>query len=249
MDWAKEIESARKLQPTHRRRVYGTDKHVIRITLKPDERDHFGGTHDYSRTLLADENLVKTTDLIRRHTAIPVPKVIHHIEGTTVLEMVPGVDLADAWDRISTRQLDGIKHELRGYIKQLWSIPNPFRDQFAVGSLCTTHEILFTVDPTYPQRGPFRTTPEYRTHIPGLFNRTPRFSPNNQPVLDHSDWSQSNIIIHPNLDKIAAIIDWEYAAFIPDPEDMHVGDVPVEEWRRPEWADIFAQLEQPRIDE
>jgi len=39
------------------------------------------------------------------------------------------------------------------------------------------------------------------------------------------DWYQSNIILHPNLDKIAAIIDWEYAGFTPDPRDMHIGDL------------------------
>jgi hypothetical protein len=39
-----------------------------------------------------------------------------------------------------------------------------------------------------------------------------------KPVFDLLDWSRSNIIMHPNGDHAAGIIDWEYAAFIPDPE-------------------------------
>ena len=58
------------------------------------------------------------------------------------------------------------------------------------------------------------------------------------------DWFQSNIILHPNLDGIAGIIDWEYAGFIPDPRGMHVGDIPVEEYGK--WDGIFDGLEMPK---
>src|SRR5436305_1951652 len=132
-----------------------------------------------------------------------------------------GKDLGSVQDQITDRQLAGIKLKLKDYIRQLWAVSNPYSDDFAVGTLCDTYEILFTVNKTYPHRGPFKTTNEYRLHIPELFGRSARFPVNARPVFDHMP---SNIILHLNLDSIAAIIDWEYGGFIPDPRDMHIGD-------------------------
>jgi Phosphotransferase enzyme family len=69
----------------------------------------------------------------------------------------------------------------------------------------------------------------------------PRFSTASEAtvLLDHMDWHPSNIILHHNLDSVAAIIDWEKAGFIPDPQDMYEGDDPIEEWGRPQLADLF----------
>lgn len=30
------------------------------------------------------------------------------------------------------------------------------------------------------------------------------------------DWDLSNIVLHPNLDAVAGVIDWERAAFFPE---------------------------------
>lgn len=245
-DWSKELAGSRELQPSHRRHVRATDKYVFRITLKAGETDYFGNKHDPAFTRLLDENFMLATKLVQEYTTVPVPRVAHYDPQMTVLELVEGEDLDVAWSRVSARQLTGIKLELREYIKQLWTIPNLAADNFAVGTLCNTHEILFSNDRTYPYQGPFKTTEEYRHHVPGLFRRTPHFETDASPVFDHMDWFQSNIILHPNMDKIAAIIDWEYAGFIPDPRDMHVADVPILEWGRPEWADIFDGLDQPK---
>jgi len=216
---------------------------VIRVTLEPGELDEFGSTHDYTHTILQDENLVLATNLVKSHTTVPVPAVVHVEEGLTVLEMKEGIDLEQAWDSLSSRQLDAIKLELRSYIEQLRTIPNPHAAEFAVGTLCLTHELLFVTDPTYPHKGPFKTIEEYRHHAPGLLNHTPKFSKHAKPVFDHMDWYQSNIILTPNLDRIAAIIDWENAGFVPDPKDLHRGDVPIEEWSKPQWADILDGLD------
>jgi len=96
MDWTKELQTAQQLQPAHRRRVYATDKYVIRVTLKPGELDEFGSTHDYTHTILQDENLVLATNLVKSHTTVPVPAVVHFEEGLTVLEMKEGIDLEQA---------------------------------------------------------------------------------------------------------------------------------------------------------
>lgn len=41
-------------------------------------------------------------------------------------------------------------------------------------------------------------------------------TPHSKPVLSHLDWDLSNIILHPNLDAVASVIDRERAAFFPD---------------------------------
>src|SRR5947207_9049251 len=162
MDWSKELQSAQELQPSHRRYVYGTEDFIMKVALKPHERDYFGNVHDVDFTRLLDENLVIATEVVQKYTTIPVPKVVHYAEGMTVLEKVKGIDLDEAWDRVSPRQLTGIKLQLQEYIQQLWAIPNCSSDEFAVGTLCSTHELLFTCNRVYPHRGPFKTTIDYR---------------------------------------------------------------------------------------
>lgn len=207
-----------------------------------DERDYFGNTHDLHFTRLCDENLIYATRLVREHTTIPVPKIVEYTQEMSVLDRVEGIDLEQAQDHLSSRQLEGINLQLREYITQLWTIPPP--TNLVVGGLSTTGELLFTPNRTYPHRGPFKTVAEYRPHYKALWDLEPRFGDNAKTVFDHMDWCQSNIIIHPNLDGVAGIIDWEYAGFIPDPRDMHVRDDPVEEWGR--FGDLFEGLEMPK---
>ena len=247
MDWSRELEHTYELQPAHRRKVLATEKYIFKVPLKRGEKDHFGGEHDPEFTRLADQNLYRATELVQEYTTIPIPKILEYSDEITVLEFVKGKDLESVYDQISARQLAGIKLELQDYIRQLWALPNPYSDKFAVGTLCDTHEILFTVDKSYPHRGPYKTTDEYRTHVPALFGRTARFPENARPVFDHMDWYQSNIILHPNLDSIAAIVDWEYAGFIPDPRDMHIGnpETATDEWIKDGWGNIFDRLDQP----
>lgn len=112
MNWDKELERARELQPAHRRHVYATEKLVIKVALEPDEPDHFGDTHDVEFTRLLDENHALALSVVEQYTTIPIPKLLHHSEGVLVLEMIEGVDLDEAWKRVSSRQLEGIKLEL-----------------------------------------------------------------------------------------------------------------------------------------
>ena len=76
--------------------------------------------------------------------------------------------------------------QLHGYALQLQLVSNPFSDRFAVGTLCSTHELLN--DPNLPGRpgeqsfwrnnGPFATTEMYREKISILYDREPKFSAN-----------------------------------------------------------------------
>ena len=60
-----------------------------------------------------------------------------------------------------------------------------------------------------------------------------------RPVFDLMDWSKSNIIIHPNFDRISAIIDWEYAGFIPDPAGYFRHGRPQEILKADSWFSLF----------
>src|SRR5579859_6058206 len=112
------------------------------MALRPDEADYLGQFHDTRRTLLANENEIKALELVRKYTSIPLPEVIDH-----------GEDLESAWKKLSPEQLNKIISKIQGYIQQLWTIPNPFCDEFIVGTLCFTHEQLNQKR----SNGPFKT--------------------------------------------------------------------------------------------
>jgi len=69
-----------------------------------------------------------------------------------------------------------------------------------------------------------------------------------KPVLDHQDWNRSNIIIHPNGDRVAGIIDWKYAAFVPDPEDYFLRGVSMERRLTEDWWSLFKGVKNTYAD-
>jgi len=109
--------------------------------------------HDTRRTLFADENEIKALELVRKYTTIPLLEVIDHGKGLTVFKKIEGEDLESAWKKLSPEQLNKIISKIQGYIQQLWTIPNPFCDEFIVGTLCFTHEQLNQKR----SNGPFKT--------------------------------------------------------------------------------------------
>jgi len=229
-DWRQYLTEERKLQPSHRRHVFHYKDYIIKLALRPDEPDYMGQFHDTRRTLLSDENEIKSLELVRKYTTIPLPEVVDHGLGFVVFKRIQGEDLESAWSKLSPEQLNNIISEIRGYIRQLWEIPNPFSDQFVVGSLCSTHELLKYERSAPPRsKGPFKTLEEYRKNVKALWEREPHFANNVKPVFDHMDWFQCNVILTSDLNSVAGIIDWEYAAFIPDPKNMHVGDLTIGE--------------------
>jgi hypothetical protein len=148
----------------------------------------------------------------------------------------------------------------------LWEIPPP--TDFAVGTLCSTHELLcdnfhhpeFAHD-VWTKNGPWETVAEYHAAGQNLFYGyqskfpvdVPVYSPDvarytctvsdglatAKPVFDLLDRSTSNIIMHPNGDHVAGIIDWEYAAFIPDPEDYFLQGVTEKQLKDDYWWRLF----------
>ena len=139
--------------------------------------------------------------------------------------------------------------QLREYIAELWKIPTPTDHSAVGTLCTTNELLCDNLHPQHPaiarsfwtKNGPYRTVEEFHSIATGLyFEYDPKFRVNvpvdtpglrdyvytvtdgratARPVFDHMDWSKSNVIVHPNLDYVAGIIDWEYAGFIPDPAD------------------------------
>jgi len=89
------------------------------------------------------------------------------------------------------------------------TIPNPTGQ---VKSLVPSGEVFHL---QLPNQGPFESTKEFVTAYSNhdVLGVIPLDS---KPVFSHLDWDLSNLILHPNLDGVAGVIDWERACFFPE---------------------------------
>src|SRR5271170_7495159 len=125
-DWKRLCTEDNKLHPSLVRHCHRVGDNVVKIILGPDEHDFYGRFNSQQRVVrLRDENSILATELVQEHTSISTPKIIDQGEDYVVWEFIKGVDLNDCWDKLSSRKREGIMHELRGYIAQLWKIPCP----------------------------------------------------------------------------------------------------------------------------
>jgi hypothetical protein len=111
------------------------------------------------------------------NTAIKVPRLIaQEGEDVTVWEFIDGCSLDQVWERLTLRQRERLKLQLREFIAHLWNIPPP--TEFAVGSLCSTHKLLCdNFHPHHPEyahrfwtkNGPYTTVEDYQSTAVNLF--------------------------------------------------------------------------------
>jgi hypothetical protein len=158
-----------------------TPPEVVRIIMSPDEPNIFGKfNHNQRVSRLREENYIRASELVNTHvvnTAIKVPRLItHEGEDVTVWEFIDGCPLDQLWDKLTLRQREGLKLQLPEFINKLWKIPSP--TEFAVGTLCSTHELLcdnfHPHHPEYAQKfwtknGPYPTVEDYRSTAADLF--------------------------------------------------------------------------------
>ncbi|KAJ5805146.1 hypothetical protein N7474_011033 [Penicillium riverlandense] len=160
-----------------------------------------------------DENELRTLEIVRQYTNIPVPKLVYRGEGFNVFERIPGFTIFEGpiWDSISPRQQEGIKLQVQGYIKALAKVPN---ESGGVRSLSASGEIIHN---QLPHRGPFQSTGDFlRSYKEEDAHLIHQINPLSKAVLSHMDWDLSNIVLHPNMDAVPGVIDWERAAFFPE---------------------------------
>ncbi|KAI0465590.1 hypothetical protein F4859DRAFT_500385 [Xylaria cf. heliscus] len=197
--------------PPFDRYIYVLSSHVIKKRLLPGEIGFDGYIPDHATLTARDENELKALELVREHTSIPVPRILHKGKGFNVFERFQGVTVNEKaiWDRVSPRQREAIRLQVQGYIKELSNIPNHTN---GIRSLVPSGEIFHL---QLPVRGPFTSTEEFVTAYANheVLSTIPLDC---KPVFSHLDWDLSNLILHPNLDGVAGVIDWERACFFPE---------------------------------
>jgi len=229
-EWLALCTEVNKLQVSLRRHIHHVESYVVKIDLHADEPDVYGHCNDVRLTRPMNENAKAATELVK-NTLIPVPVFIedgyiHDIGPTryfSVWKFIDGLSLEAKWNKLGMDVKERIMGQLRGYVRQLQGISNPFGDRFAVGTLCSTHELLN--NPGIPGRnhmywgnnGPFGTVDEFKEKARILYDWDLSFSTNTAPVFDHMDWFMCNVLIDHARQHVVAILDWEKAGFIPDP--------------------------------
>ncbi|KAI0897406.1 hypothetical protein F4806DRAFT_399650 [Annulohypoxylon nitens] len=197
--------------PPFDRYIYILPPHVIKKRLSLGETGFDGYIPDFATLTERDENELKALDLVREYTNIPVPRVLYQGKGFNVFERIQGVTVNEKaiWDRVSPRQREAIRLQVQDYIMELSTIPNPTG---GIRSLVSSGEVFHL---QLPNRGPFTSTKKFVTAYANhdVLGTIPLDC---QPVFSHLDWDLSNLIIHPNLDGVAGVIDWERACFFPE---------------------------------
>ncbi|RDW87050.1 uncharacterized protein DSM5745_03692 [Aspergillus mulundensis] len=203
--------------PPFDRCVYILKNHVVKKALQPGERGFDGYVPDTATVAQRDVNEIRALELVQEYTTIPVPKLVHEGDRQrhrfNVFERILGITIFEGsvWDNVPPRQQEGIKLQVQEYIKQLAKIPNA---PGSVRSLSDSGEIIHN---QLPHRGPFDSTQDFLSAYKD--NDVPFVHEINAtclPVFSHMDWDLSNIVLHPNLDAVAGVIDWERAAFFPE---------------------------------
>src|SRR5579862_3622651 len=147
----KRCKEENKLQVSLRRHIHRVDNYVIKIDLSAEEPDFYGDVNDPRITRLLSENAKQTTPLVSKYTSIPVPSFIadgiHCFQDGisryySVWDYIDGVSLEDVWDDLDTKKKHQLLCQLRLFIAQLSNVPNPYPQRFAVGTLCSTGELL-----------------------------------------------------------------------------------------------------------
>ncbi|XDG07723.1 hypothetical protein ABKA04_007338 [Annulohypoxylon sp. FPYF3050] len=224
--------------PPFDRYIYVLPSHVIKKRLSLGETGFDGYIPDFATLEARDENELKALELVREYTNIPVPRVLHQGKGFNVFERIEGVTVNEKaiWDCVNLRQREAILLQVQGYIKELSTIPNPTG---GIRSLVPSGEVFHL---QLPNRGPFTSTRKFVTTYAShdVLSTIPLDC---QPVFSHLDWDLSNLILYPNLDGVAGVIDWERACFFPEGgRSIHKM---CHQWDG--WEKLFDGLDFPRV--
>lgn len=163
---------------------------------------------------------------VRQTTSIPVPRVLdvftREDQVYLVMEYIKGKSLQSAWRSLTPEQRSNICLELKGYLQQLRNLtpPHPGVVEAIDGSACFDSRLqgLF---------GPFISVDEFHSHfshdvILAHPDRFPEYQEGfkriagkqYRTVFSHGDLGFYNVLVRKG--KIAAIIDWEFAAWYPE---------------------------------
>ena len=117
VDYYHACDNSNKLNLSLRRHIHRIGRHIVKIPLQTTEQDYYGHCHDSRLTRLNNENAIAATELVQQFTSIPVPKLVANVQGEqsyTVCEYLGGIDMETAWEKMSSSQIENVKHQLRG---------------------------------------------------------------------------------------------------------------------------------------
>lgn len=194
-------------------------------------------------------------DFIARHTSIPVPRVhdAFSARGETwlVMEYIDAPLLIRVWWNLSEHERLSSMQQLKGYIDQLRSLepPEPGKVQAVDGTGCIDSRMA-----SEPW-GPFDTISDFHTffgheyvreHYPKYHKSFEKTSGRvYRTVFTHGDLGPHNILWKDG--KIAAIIDWETAGWLPEYWEYtrsYSGSL-----NTPSWWKLYEQVMNPYPEE
>lgn len=163
---------------------------------------------------------------IAQNTAIPVPEVRYAFtrQGWTyiVMDRIRGEPLGQGWVQRSEESKTKALSELKRLVQEMRGIPAP-----GPGVQNVDGGSLF--DPRLPgpslRFGPFESMQDFHKHLRGGLHSDPNLDPEINdlikqqdgpwppPVFTHGDLNSLNILVQG--DKVAGIIDWETAGWLP----------------------------------
>ncbi|KAG8161110.1 hypothetical protein KVR01_009374 [Diaporthe batatas] len=179
---------------TFERKYYHRGGSFIKRTLRPREfRTGHRGLHIPRFRKESVMNEAESLRYIRQNTNIPVPTVYCDFEDDDayylVTEYVEGVSMSD----LTEDQKAVVREELRGHLATLRTLRSN-RLGGPLGIVIPPYRVL-----RHTETDRWRLKP----------------SDHDEYVFCHNDLSQQNVIVDPEMLRINAIIDWEYAGFYP----------------------------------
>ncbi|KAI9786525.1 MAG: hypothetical protein M1816_007907 [Peltula sp. TS41687] len=142
--------------PPFDRYIHMLPRHAVKKRLEPGELGYDGYEPDLSTLEMRDENELLAMELVREHTSVPISKLIHRGYGFNVLERLQGITVHDraSWEKVTPRQREAIRLQVREYIQQPAQVPSP-HPPGSIRSLVESGEIFHA---QLPHRGPFTST-------------------------------------------------------------------------------------------
>ncbi|THH18341.1 hypothetical protein EW146_g2648 [Bondarzewia mesenterica] len=172
----------------------------------------------------ADE--ADTIRFIRKHTTIPVPRVLLSARGYSsefmLMRYVDGVNLESAWCRLDEDQRANVVRQLRSIVMELRSLQPAHSNPLAICGLnnvaCKDGRV--SSNPF----GPFADESGFNDHLIhvaeiymdpiALSEIRARMRDDHRVMFTHGDLAPRNIIVRG--DEILAVIDWEHAGWYPE---------------------------------
>ena len=169
----------------------------------------------------SQENEPTALSMVNKHTTIPAPLLVDTFRNKDglfmVMTKVRGDMLKDVFHLMTYEERDRFADDLRSYIKQLQSIPNPTPYLFAntYGGKVSDHRVPDM------KCGPFNTEADFNNHLyhigvgPTLKASIAEVhSRKHRSCFTHSDLHPTNILVEGG--RLSGIVDWECAAFMPE---------------------------------